>query len=161
MPPQEPCREGPPLVPAEVADDLGWLLARSLQHVAGVVSSSLAGLDLTPRHLAVLRVAAPGPRPLLGLAAAVGLDKTTAVATVDVLEARGLVVREPHPRDRRVRLVAVTSAGRDVLHDAARRADEAQRHLLDALPADQRHRLLPALRSLVGTVDRPPAGSCV
>ena len=157
---QEPCREGRPLLPGEVADDLGWLLARSLQHVVGVVGTVLAELDITPRHLAVLRVAAPEPRPLLGLAAAVGLDKTTAVATVDALEARGLVRREPHPRDRRVRLVAVTPAGRGVLHDAARRADEAQTHLLDALPADQRHRLLPALRSLVTTA-QPAAGSCV
>lgn len=52
------------------------------------------------------------------LAARVRVAPTSLTPVVDVLEAAGLVVRRGDPADRRVRLVALTGAGRDRWRDA-------------------------------------------
>lgn len=156
-----PCA-GPPAVPAELADRLGWLLARAGQLVGAAVSAAVAEHGVTPRELSVLAAAAPQPRPQLGLAVAVGLDKTTMVSTVDALERRGLVRREQSPDDRRLRLVAVTEQGRAVTVGAMAAAASAERALLGELPAGERDLLVPLLRDLVtATRGAPPPGSCV
>lgn len=153
---------GPPRVPAELAESLGWLLARAGHAVGTALGAALAPLGTTPRELSVLAAAAPVPRPQLGLAVAVGLDKTTMVATVDALERRGLVRREQHPDDRRIRLVAVTDDGSALLQRATAVADQVERSLLDGLPAQDRDALLPLLRALVQSAPGgPPTGSCV
>lgn len=151
---------GPPRVPDELADSLGWLLARAGHHVGGALAEALATVGTTPRELSVLAAAAPLPRPQLGLAVAVGLDKTTMVATVDALERRGLVRREQHPDDRRIRLVAVTADGKHLLVEATAVADEVQRQVLAAVPEQDRDRLVPLLRALVAAAPSGP-GSCV
>lgn len=149
-------------MPAELADRLGWLLARAGQLVGAAVSSALAPHGVTSRELSVLATAAPQPRPQLGLAVAVGLDKTTMVSTVDALERRGLVTREQAADDRRVRLVAVTAQGLALVERAGATAAAAEQALLDELPPDERERLVPLLRALVvGARGGPPPGSCV
>jgi DNA-binding MarR family transcriptional regulator len=54
------------------------------------------------------------------LAASLGTDPPNATVIVDDLESLGLVTRQPHPTDRRARVVEATSKGRHL----ARRADE-------------------------------------
>jgi DNA-binding MarR family transcriptional regulator len=153
---------GAPRVPDELADSLGWLLARTGQLVGAALSHALADLGTTPRELSVLMAAAPCPRPQLGLAAVVGLDKTTMVATVDALERRGLVRRELHPHDRRMRMVTVTESGQQLTAQAAAAASGMERRVLSVLPVRDRERLLPLLRALVeGAPGGPPSGSCV
>jgi MarR family transcriptional regulator, transcriptional regulator for hemolysin len=153
---------GPPAVPPELGDRLGWLLARAGHQVGMQLVAALADVGVNPRELSVLAAAAPQPRPQLGLAIAVGLDKTTMVATVDALERRGLVRRESHPDDRRIRLVTVTAEGRRVAARGTRIAAEVEERVLSALPARERERLVPLLRSLVAAAPGgPPSGSCV
>jgi DNA-binding MarR family transcriptional regulator len=149
-------------VPPELADRLGWLLARAGQLVGAAVSAAVAEHGVTPRELSVLAAAAPQPRPQLGLAVAVGLDKTTMVSTVDALERRALVRREQSPDDRRVRLVAVTAQGRAVAAAATDAAARAEAEVLAGLPDRERDALVPLLRALVtATRGAAPAGSCV
>jgi DNA-binding MarR family transcriptional regulator len=156
-----PCA-GPPAVPAELADRLSWLLPRAGQLVGAAVSGVLVTHDVTPRELSVLATAAPHPRPQLGLAVAVGLDKTTMVSTVDALERRGLVRREQWADDRRVRLVAVTEQGLALVEAATEAVARAEAEVLSVLPDGDRERLLPLLRALVtGVRGGPPPGSCV
>jgi DNA-binding MarR family transcriptional regulator len=56
-----------------------------------------------------------GPLSLSGLAEAIGVDAPYATLIVDSLEERGLVERQPDPRDRRRKLVTLTPAGRDAV----------------------------------------------
>lgn len=149
-------------MPVELEHSLGWLLARAGQQVGAAVAAHLAELGITPRELSVLATAAPQPRPQLGLAIAVGLDKTTMVATVDALERRGLVRREAHADDRRVRLITVTPAGRRLLARAVEVERTVQDAVLATLPEPQRAALVPLLRALVAAAPGgPPTGSCV
>jgi DNA-binding MarR family transcriptional regulator len=67
-----------------------------------------------------LRRLARRPMSMGELAEAMDTEKPNATTVVSELEALGLVRREPHPTDRRARLVHTTAAGREL----ARRADE-------------------------------------
>jgi DNA-binding MarR family transcriptional regulator len=58
-----------------------------------------------------LRRIVAGPCKLRELAARLGTDAPYTTLIVDDLEKRGLVVRTPHPDDRRSKLVTATEAG--------------------------------------------------
>jgi DNA-binding MarR family transcriptional regulator len=59
-----------------------------------------------------------GAMTLTELAEANGVDAPYATLIVDKLEAHGLVERQPHPDDRRRKLVTLTTVGRDVITTA-------------------------------------------
>jgi DNA-binding MarR family transcriptional regulator len=82
------------------------------------------------------------------LARAIGADKTRIIAVLDELQERGLIEREPDPTDRRVRLLALTAAGRR-LH-AAVQSDirKAEESLLSQVTAADRAAFLRTLRAL-------------
>jgi DNA-binding MarR family transcriptional regulator len=92
-------------------------LARRLrQHAdSGLSPSQLSALATIERR---------GPMTLGELAAAEGVQPPTVTAAVTRLEDAGLVARTTHERDRRVSMVAATSAGLDLLR-RSRRAKEA------------------------------------
>ena len=52
------------------------------------------------------------------LARRLGCDNSYVTALVDALEERGLAVREQHPSDRRVKVIALTAHGREVAERA-------------------------------------------
>jgi DNA-binding MarR family transcriptional regulator/GNAT superfamily N-acetyltransferase len=62
------------------------------------------------------------------------------------LEHEGLVAREPDPRDRRVRAVRLTEAGRAERAVLDTKSDELARSLLDPLTEAQRSQLVDAMR---------------
>src|SRR3546814_3081840 len=75
---------------------------------------------------------------------------TVAPATtvlVDDLESRGLVKRQPHPADRRAKLVSLTAAGRRQLAVAQKIIDEPPAALV-ALPAKELALLRKALKKI-------------
>jgi DNA-binding MarR family transcriptional regulator len=55
------------------------------------------------------------PRTLAELAYELSVDAPAATMIVNDLEVHGLVTRTPHPESRRTKLVALTTAGRQVL----------------------------------------------
>lgn len=77
-------------------------------------------------------------RTQAALAQAIGADKTRIIAILDELQRAGLISREPDPADRRVRLLAITPAGRQV-RAAAQAAIQANedRILARLSPADR------------------------
>ena len=142
--------------------DTGWLLARASHALATAVAAGLRSEGLSLRGYVVLQAALPLPLSQQALAASVGLDKTTMVATVDELAAAGHVERRPDPADRRVRLVAVTDTGRATLVRARAVVRRTEHDLLADLGDDRdvlRGLLVRALDGRLGT--QPPGGSCV
>jgi DNA-binding MarR family transcriptional regulator len=71
-----------------------------------------AALDMSFIRGKALAKAAAGPCKLRDLAVRLGTDAPYTTLIVDDLEKRGLVIRTPHPDDRRSKLVTVTEAGR-------------------------------------------------
>ena len=83
-----------------------------------------------------LRRIAGRPMPMRELAELLGMDPPNLTTLVDDLERAGLVERQAHPTDRRVKLVVATPEGATV----ARRAEEILERPpagLLALPADE------------------------
>lgn len=73
-------------------------------------------LGLTPpQAFTLLHLVRLGPSSMVGLAGAMSCDASNITGLVDKLEARGLLARQPHPQDRRVKMLVVTAAG-EALH---------------------------------------------
>jgi DNA-binding MarR family transcriptional regulator len=68
---------------------------------------------------------------------------------VDRLAARGLVLREDHPGDRRGVLVQLTPSGSDTVDAALADLLAAEQTMVGALAVDDRDRLIAALRTLL------------
>jgi DNA-binding MarR family transcriptional regulator len=97
-----------------------------------------------------LRRLARQPMSMGELAAALGIDPPNATVLVDDLESLKLVLRRPHPTDRRAKLVEATRKGKDM----ARRADAilgTPPPALSALSADDLEALRRILTSVMAT----------
>jgi DNA-binding MarR family transcriptional regulator len=88
----------------------------------------------------VLNALEHGPaRTQAALAQSIGADKTRIIATLDELQQAGLISREPDPADRRIRLLAISAAGREVRADAQSAIQANEDRVLARLePADRR-----------------------
>jgi MarR family transcriptional regulator, lower aerobic nicotinate degradation pathway regulator len=136
-------------VPAALARDPGFLLARAGGAAIRRLNRALATHGLRSRQYTVLTAAAEPPgRSQRDLGELLGVDPSAVVAIVDDLEREGLVRREPHPLDRRTRLIVATDAGRARLRDVADSADEVESALLAGLDADERATLVGLLSRL-------------
>lgn len=69
-------------------------------------------------RLRVLRHVVARSMPIGELATLVGVDAPNMTAVVDDLESQGLVRRQPHPTDRRAKLVVATPRGQELAKQA-------------------------------------------
>lgn len=111
--------ENPRLVETDAARRAGVVsaLLRLSRLVAGRLRTAAGELGLTPAQAEALRFAAR-TRPDMAtpgqLARVLGVRSPTAVGIVGPLIERGLLVRQPHPYDRRRSVIELTAAGRDL-----------------------------------------------
>ena len=124
-----------PPAPATAPVDLMMLLNEASHALTTELAAGLAGIGITPREHCVLSKAARGDMTQREIAAQAGIDKTTMVVTVDQLERAGLAERRPAPTDRRARIVAITSDGREVLARADAAVAGIYDDVLGALPS--------------------------
>ena len=136
------------LGPEALAQDLCWLLSRASHSLGTEMSAALEAIDLTPRAFHVLRTAVSDEHTQIELARIIGLDKTTMVVTLDELEQAGLAERRPSPEDRRVRVIAVTAAGKRKARKAEEILARVREDVLHSLPAGDRKAFVESLRKL-------------
>jgi DNA-binding MarR family transcriptional regulator len=147
LPDVEPLPDGEPL-PA-LASRLAYLLKHAQERLAGLTGAAMAPFGVTGRECAVLiAIDSMPPISQQEVARRLGVDRTTMVALIDVLEGKGLVERRRDPDDRRKNVVALTEAGRVTLRRASRAGDEAERRFLAALSGDEAAGLRRALRTV-------------
>jgi DNA-binding MarR family transcriptional regulator len=77
-------------------------------------------LEMSFTRVKALLYTAIGPRTGRELATLLAIDAPYVSVIVDDLESRGYVRREPHPTDRRAKLVRVTAAGKRAAEKADR-----------------------------------------
>jgi len=87
-------------------------------------------------------------RTQAALAAAIGADKTRIIRTLDDLQDDGYIERKPDPDDRRVRLLAITEAGRRVKDAVQGEIQRGEERWLGELSADERRTFLRVLERL-------------
>jgi DNA-binding MarR family transcriptional regulator len=87
-------------------------------------------------------------RTQAALASAIGADKSRIIGTLDELQDNGYIERRPDPDDRRVRLLAITDAGRRVKDTAQAEIQQGEERWLGELTADERRVFLRVLERL-------------
>ena len=121
---------------------LTYLLKSALRDLEDLHREHLDPLGISGRELAVLLLLqAREPESQQQTAERLQVDRTTMVALLDGLEAKGLVARQADPDDRRRNVVALTDVGRRTLDKAVRASDKAERRLLGSLDESERTQL--------------------
>ncbi|WP_369194985.1 MarR family winged helix-turn-helix transcriptional regulator [Streptomyces djakartensis] len=129
-----------------------WLLGRAAARGRTLVAEALAVEDMRMWHhvvLSAVRDLAPVAQADLGRA--VRLDPKEVVGVLDDLQAAGLVVREPDPRDRRKNAVSLTAAGERLLERCEEAARAANDELLAPLSQAEREQFTRMLQRISGT----------
>lgn len=111
-----------------------------------LAASNAAGLT-PPAAFALMRLSAEEPPPLSELAGALQCDASYMTAIADRLEERGLAERRVSPRDRRVKELVLTPAGREAQTRLRSAFFDPPEGLLD-LPDED----LAALRRIAGAL---------
>lgn len=113
---------------------LSYLLKRSFLGLEELHREHLDPFGISGRELSILLLLeAREPESQQETAARLGVDRTTMVALLDGLEAKGLVARQVDPNDRRRNVVALTDRGRRTLDEAVEASDAAEAELLGPL----------------------------
>lgn len=115
----------------EVLDLIDALVARYQESY----EAAAARHQLTSSQVRVLELLSQQPLAMSRLAERLKCEPSNVTGIVDRLEARGLVRRGPDPADRRVKLAAVTEAGRSI-GDQVRASTDFTRARLTALPPE-------------------------
>lgn len=122
-------------------------LGRQWRRVIHLRLAELGLTDATWVPLFHLHAAGQGIS-LKALAQRVGLESSTLVRVVDLLESRGLVRRETDVQDRRSKLLQVTDAGRAAVADVRAKLVQVEGRLLDGMDATTAQLLLQAMLQL-------------
>ena len=115
------------------------------------------GLDAVGPYERNATVAVSDQRTLSGT---IGFDTSTIAGVIDRLEARGLLLRNASPDDKRVRLLTLTQQGGELLDAVIPGMLQAQVRMIAPLTEKQRAEFMKALRILIkanNAVSRAPA----
>jgi DNA-binding MarR family transcriptional regulator len=135
---------------AFMLSSLGYAISRRFHEV-------LQPLGLEPGEFALLRaVAASDGEAQNALAERLHISPSWMVAVVDELEQRDLLERRPHARDRRVRNLHLTAAGKKLLRQAERQAEQFDRQVSDQLDEAELQQLLDLLDRVAAGVELQP-----
>lgn len=113
----------------EQNDDLAWLLQRNAHRLRNALDGLAVkhGLEGGFRdYVLLMLLESEAPQTQIELGQLAQVDKTTLMASLDRLEAAGIVERKLNPTNRRVRTPVLTAKGKKVLKavSAARKASE-------------------------------------
>lgn len=106
-----------------------------------------------PHHVVLTAVAALGPVSQAELGRTVRIDPKDMVTVLNELQAGGLVTRTADPADRRKNAIAISPAGRTVLHRLEELGDAANDELLAPLDPSERAQLTALLTRIVHAPD--------
>ena len=135
---------------AFMLSSLGYAISRRFHDV-------LRPLELEPGEFALLRaVSANEGEAQNALAERLHISPSWMVAIVDDLEKRGLLERRPHARDRRVRNLHLTPAGKKLLRQAERQALQFDSTVSGSLNETELQQLLDLLEQVAAGIDLQP-----
>lgn len=99
----------------DIESSLGYLLSKCHQKAFQVFRQKLLDHGLTPPQFALLAFLwKKDGQSQIQLGTAMEMDRTTISGIIDRLAKQGLVSRIPHPEDRRVFIINLTDAGKNL-----------------------------------------------
>jgi DNA-binding MarR family transcriptional regulator len=125
---------------------LGYHLRRAQVAVFQDFTSTMGEAAITPGQFGVLSVINGNPGlSQTQLGNALGIDRSTVVAVIDRLEARGLVVRAAQPNDRRSHALQLAEAGVALLRRLEAMVREHERQISRGLSSEEQQLLIALL----------------
>lgn len=132
-------------------DNLGFVVNKVGEKINAQIGSVMTPLGLSIRQYGLLLLLQDeGPQAQIVISQRVGLDRTSVMRTVDMLESRGLVRRDPDPTDRRKHSVALTDAGAELLSQTLTGVRQAEREVTGVLSEQEQELLLALLGRMLG-----------
>ncbi len=130
-------------------DLIGYNLRQAQVAVFEDFVTAMAAEDITPGQFGVLSLieANPGLNQS-DLGAAMGVDRSTVVATIDRLEKRQWAARRPAPGDRRSYALELTPQGRRLLQELKPRVKAHERRIAAALSEAEQRLLIDLLQRI-------------
>jgi DNA-binding MarR family transcriptional regulator len=117
---------------------IGYNARRAALAVIEVFLQRMAVYELRPVDFSVLSLITHNPGiTSRQLCTSLGILPPNLVGMVNALEKRGLIVRQPHPRDGRAMGLHLTPGGRKLMRDAERTAAELEAHAASRLSATE------------------------
>lgn len=143
LPPLDPST----FIPGFLAN-LGFVVDKVAERINLHLGAVITPLGLTHRQYGLLLLLQDdGPQSQIVLSQRVGLDRTSVMRTVDLLEARGFVRRNPVPADRHKHSVALTDAGDKLLTGTLAEVRQAERDFAAVLSEQEQAQLLVATQT--------------
>lgn len=138
-----------------MAQSIPFQLRQTAYAVHQAFGRGFSSPDAVPRQYAVLHLIDLNPGiSVKDLAAAIGVDQSTLVPTLNVLDDRGWIVRERTARDRRLAALGLADPGRQALADIQQKLAAHDAEVTAGLsPAEQRQ-LLDMLRRVREAAER-------
>jgi DNA-binding MarR family transcriptional regulator len=128
----------------------GHLIRRAQQIAVAIFAEQLASADITPVQFAILNALLDSPGiDQVSLAKRVAFDPATSGSVIGRLEAKGWVVREADPSDRRRKLLVVTPQGVQALASIQSDVSRVQEKILAPLTAQEQSQFVHLLSRLV------------
>lgn len=130
-------------------DLVGYHLRRAHGAVFARFGQVIADGQVTPGQFGVLTLIGANPGlTQSALARAVGIERSTMVAAIDVLDKRGLVVRRPSPVDRRSYALELGAKGRELLARVRVKVRDHEDHITRGFGDGEKATLIDLLRRL-------------
>jgi DNA-binding MarR family transcriptional regulator len=128
---------------------IGFHLRRAQSVVFDKFMDSVKTEKVSPGQFGVLILIAENPGlNQSGLAAALGIERSTMVAVINVLEGRGLVRRTESTTDRRAYVLSLTGKGKKTLTAVKTKIDLHEKKISEALEGGEKEVLLDLLKKI-------------
>ena len=126
--------------------NLGFVVNKVGERINAQIELVTAPLGLNVRQYGLLLLLQnQGPQSQIVISQRTGLDRTSVMRTVDMLESRSLVRRDPDPTDRRKHSVVLTDAGNELLTQTLAKVRWAESEVTGVLSEHERKQLLSLL----------------
>ncbi len=133
---------------------IGYQLRRAQVRVFNDFLESMKDIGVTPGQFGVMAIiGANAGLSQSALARAVGIERSTIVAVIDRLEARGLAHRRPSPTDRRSHALVLSEKGQVALARVKERVVDHERRIAENFTPAEQSRLIDFLKRLAAEPD--------
>jgi MarR family transcriptional regulator, 2-MHQ and catechol-resistance regulon repressor len=134
---------------AQETDQVWLVMLKAMRALTKYATDDIEGTGLGLTDFCVLeRLLNNGPAPVNALGPMVDLTPGSISIAVDRLVAKGLVSRIESEQDRRVRVVALTSSGKDLITDAFRGHSRQMKKVFSELSPEELRTLEEALKKV-------------
>lgn len=125
------------------------VLTRALDAIQSQVKDNIKDLGLNPTEFAVLElIYSKGEQPIQKIGEKILIASSSTTYVVDKLEGKGLIKREPCPKDRRIIYAVITEAGKQLMDDVFPKHELAIQEIFSVLSITEKEMLIEQLKKL-------------